>query len=116
MAATVYDPPQELKVPEFSFENFNYEEHQKKNNKYLEDLKAFLVKLGYTSKWCGETIKFPRGDGHAVYMVAGLKPLTLVHIPLDDAWHYPEAHLLTASYVKDIIEKEKRFNENWKKS
>ena len=107
MSAIIYSPPKELKEPEFSFENFDYKEHQKKSQKYLDDLKAILVKSGYTDKLCGETIRFPVADGYAVYMIASMKPLKLIHIPLDDAWDFPQAHLLTATEVKKMIEQDK---------
>lgn len=109
MAATIYDAPQELEVPKIDFANFNRLEQDKKDEKYLADLKANLASLGWTGKNAGEIIKFPVADGYAMYMVVSMRPLQLVHIPLWDAWHWQFAHLLTAKEVQQQIDGGKKL-------
>lgn len=55
------------------------------------------------SELVGEVIHFPRGDGYAQYMVFRTKPLTLLHIPLGDAWDLPD-YQLRGLRVKDVRE------------
>jgi hypothetical protein len=37
-------------------------------------------------------------------MVASMKPVKLVHMPLMDAWHFEYAHLMTAKEVQAKID------------
>lgn len=34
----------------------------------------------------GAVLRFPRGDGYAIYVVVKDKPLTVAHVPIGDAW------------------------------
>jgi hypothetical protein len=60
-------------------------------------------------KYVGKTIRIPHADGHAVYMVASLKPLDLIHVPLWDAWESPLANRLGKAEVKEMIKNQKRL-------
>lgn len=54
------------------------------------------------------TLKVPEvADSYAVYIVASMKPLELVHIPIMDAWEFQYANRLTAKDVKEKIRSEK---------
>ena len=105
MAAKVYSAPKEIKQPNYSFnnrENWDSEEKQ-----FVADLKTHLEQLGYKGKNFGEIIQFPVADGYAQYLVASMKPLALVHLPLGDAWDWQYAHLLTAKEVQQKIDHNK---------
>ncbi len=106
MAAKIYETPDEVKVPEFNWENIP--QYKKDCETFEKELKAFLLKRK-NSKYVGETIQFPAADGYAVYMVASMKPLELVHIPLWDGYSFEYAHRLTAKDVQDKIEGMKRL-------
>ena len=41
----------------------------------------------------GAVVHFPIADGHANYIVTKLRPLTLQHVPVDDGWQIPLAHI-----------------------
>lgn len=111
MAAKIYIAPEELKVPQISFENFNLAEHNAAEAKYIEDLKQHMRELGYNGKNMGEILRFPAADSYAQYMVVSMRPLQLIHLELGDAWGFQYAHLLTAKEVQQKIDAEKRFNE-----
>lgn len=49
----------------------------------------------------GEVVRFGMADGHAIYVVWSQRPLSLVHVPIFDAWQIPEAHA-RGLRVKDI--------------
>jgi hypothetical protein len=58
----------------------------------------------------GEIIKFPVADGYAMYMVASMKPLMLIHLALGDAWSYGDVDLMTAKRVQDKIDQQKALD------
>jgi len=110
--AKVYSAPEQIKVPGINFGDFKkYEEDCKK---YLEELRNFLLKRK-VGKNIGEIIKFPAADGYAQYMVASMRPLEIVHIPLWDGWDFHYAHLLTAKEVQKKIDQEKTILEMFSK-
>ena len=98
--AKIYASPLEVKVPEFNWEDI--EQYNKDCETYKENLKAFLLKRK-NGKNVGEIIQFPVADGYAQYMVASLKPVELVHIPLWDAWDFQYVHLITAKEIQEQI-------------
>jgi hypothetical protein len=102
--AKIYASPLEVKVPEFNWEDI--EQYKKDCETYKENLKAFLLKRK-NSKNVGEIIQFPVADGYAEYMVASLKPVELVHIPLWDGYQFQYVHLITAKEIQKQIDGQK---------
>ena len=111
--AKIYSAPKVLEIPTIDFSNYNVEEQEKKENEYIEKL-SFLLKRRKSEKHVGEVLNFPHADGYAMYMVAGIKPVELVHLELGDAWHLPHIERLTAKDITLKIEQqqalEKLFN------
>lgn len=89
----------DVPVPEYDFKMV-----RANDEKYKKDVEAKIRALGYDDKYTGKTIKFGVGDGYAVYMVATVKPLTLIHLQLVDTWSFQYAHLLTVPEVKKQID------------
>jgi hypothetical protein len=107
--AKIFSAPEEVKVPKLDFNDVkNWEADDKR---YIQELKSHIQSLGYTGKNVGEVIKFPVADGYAQYMVASMKPLQLIHLPLGDAWDWQYAHLLTAKEVQEKIDQDKAWKE-----
>jgi hypothetical protein len=76
--------------------------------KWLKELAEWcLTHTDSRSELIGEVIRFPRGDGTANYMVFRTKPLSLLHIPLGDAWDLPD-YQMRGLRVKDVRELVKR--------
>lgn len=72
--------------------------------KWLKELAEWcLTHTDSRSDLIGEVIRFPRGDGTANYMVFRTKPLSLLHIPLGDAWDLPD-YQMRGLRVKDVRE------------
>lgn len=109
MAAKIYTAPEEVKLPDNTFENVR--DWKENDDKYIADLKQYLQELGYNHKNTGEVIHFPVADGQAMYMVASMKPLMLIHLELGDAWCYQYANRLTAKDVQTKIDQQKRIAE-----
>jgi hypothetical protein len=115
--AKIFSPPKSLKEPNLSFENIP--QYKSECEKYMQDLKEILLKNAHVKQKpttnIGEVIQFPVADGYAQYMVASMKPLELVHIPLSDAWHFQYANRLTAKDVQEEIDQQKAINKLFSK-
>jgi hypothetical protein len=48
-------------------------------------------------------------------MVASMRPLELVHVPLGDAWDYPYIERLTATDIQNKIDQTKAMAKLFKK-
>jgi len=107
MAAKIFALPKGVKLPELSIENIK--NYNKDCEKFRVELKEKLIELGFKGKNVGETIQFPVADSYAEYMVASMRPLQLVHLPLGDAWEFQYAHLLTAKEVQSNIDFQKEM-------
>jgi hypothetical protein len=109
MAAEIYSALKEVKTPRFEFRE-GIESYNKKEKKYLKDLKDALNKKGYTGKNVGEVLKFQVADGYAQYMVVSMRPLRLMHLDLVDGYSFGYAHLLTATEVNKQIKAQKEWD------
>jgi len=106
--AKVYSAPKTVKQPDISWGDIT--QYHKDCEKYYAELKAYLLKLK-KGKHVGEVIRFPVADGHAEYMVASLRPLELIHIPLGDAYEFAYIYLFTAKEVSAAIARQKALEE-----
>ena len=107
--AKVYSAPKEVKVPVIDFRNMKA--YNEDCERYEKELKELLQKRNPDGELVGEIIRFPVADGYARYMVAGIKPVELVHLPLDDAWHFQYANRITAKDIRDQIKQQKAIAE-----
>lgn len=104
MAAKVKVYSVDVPVP-----SFDYKDHATmiaNDEKYEKDVEAKIRELGYNTPFTGKMIKFGAGDGYAVYMIASLRPLVLIHLEYGDAWQFQYVHLLTANEVMKQLEHE----------
>lgn len=114
MAATIYSAPKEIQQPTLSIHKYDGETINEKLNslrlaeeKYIDEVKSWIKRAGYSGENSGEIIQFPVADGYAQYMVISMKPLRLVHIPLGDGWDFQYVNRLTAKDVQDKINGQK---------
>ena len=103
--AKIFNPPSSIAQPKLDFKDMA--KYRQDCKQYEADLKAFLVSKNPNAKNVGEVIRFPVADGYAEYMVASMKPVQLVHIPLGDAWDFQYVHLLKAKDVQEKIDQQK---------
>jgi hypothetical protein len=107
--AKIYNAPNEVvKLPIFDWKDMTA--YRQAEEKYLQELKEFCLKRK-KGKNIGEVIQFPCADGYALYMVASMKPLELIHIPLGDAYSFQYADRLKAIDIEQKIEQGKRIAE-----
>ena len=104
MAIKIYAPPIEVPLPVFDYCNFFT--MQLTTKKWIKQLRAW-VKTQHKGNLVGEVIHFPVNDGAAQYMVRSEKPLSLIHLPLGDAWKFPYVHLLNLSEVRKQVMRNK---------
>ena len=110
--AKIYNPPKEIKVPELVFTvSTDIDGYDAACKKFKADLKEWCIQRNRKEEHVGEVIKFPVADGQAEYMVASLKPVVLIHLPLWDAWHFQYAHLLGKKEILTKIAQNKAMEE-----
>lgn len=110
--ATIYSAPTGFEAPKMSFINFNRDEWAKTEKDYLERLSTFCKNRNPNDPdYVGQVIKFPAADGYALYMVAALKPVQLIHIELMDAYSFQYANRLTKKDVMAEVDREKGIRE-----
>lgn len=105
--AKIYDLPEGIEAPTLDVKDIKG--YEVKCNELRDNLKKWLKDNGYTGKHSGTCISFPVADGYAEYMVVSVRPVQLIHIPVWDAWHYPQANYLTAKEITDKIEADIRL-------
>jgi hypothetical protein len=109
----VYSTPAEIPVPEFDWTDLKA--YQEKENKFIEDLRKFCINRN-NAEYVGEVIQFPVADGYAQYMVASLKPVELIHLPIVDAWQYPYIERLTKNDIVDKINQKRAMDKLFSRS
>lgn len=109
---TIYGAPEEIKVPKFSI--IDYGTYKKKCEQYVEELRKYCLEDN-DSKNVGEILRFQVADGYAEYMIASMKPLELIHIPIGDAYEFQYAHLLNAKEVNAQLARQNALNKIFKK-
>ena len=100
--AKIYSAPKEVKLPSFDWTNM--QEYAQASKQYIADVKQYINDMGYKGKNVGEIVRFAVADGYAEYMVVSMRPLSLMHIPLDDAYEFPYVHLMTSTEINKKIE------------
>lgn len=118
--AKTFNPPASIKEPVLNFKDI--EGYRMACDKFKADLKQWCIdraaKAGITDENIGEVIRFPVADSYAEYMVACLKPIQLIHLPLWDAWEFQYANRLTKKDILVMIQRnkslEKLFGEKQK--
>ena len=110
--AKIFQPPAIIPVPEFNWKD--QAKYREDENTFLENLANYL-KRRKKGDLIGRVIKFPVADGYAMYMVAGIKPVELVHLPLLDGYQCEFAELMTAAKVKEMVERDDRMKELFSK-
>jgi hypothetical protein len=105
----VYNAPKEVGNPP----KFNIDTYLKDEEVWLRKLQNWAKKNG-SGTYAGELVSFPYADGYAMYVVVALKPVSLIHVPLGDAWHYPYITRLTAADLKAAINRSKAMKKLFK--
>lgn len=111
--AKIYRAPEGHEAPDFSdYMNaegrYDREKADRLDREYIGRL-ADLARSTNKGDCVGEVVRFPIADGQAQYMVWSHKPLSLIHLPLGDAWNIPEAHArgLRLADIRDMVNREK---------
>lgn len=105
----VYSIPDEIPAPKPDYSNYDHRKEALAEQKHCEDLKAFLIRSGYTGAHTGEIVSFPVADGRALYMMAEGRSSCLIHLPYGDAYQYRDVAFLPKKEILRRIEAEKNF-------
>ena len=109
--ATIYASPEHIKVPELNFSDV--QGWKKDEERFTKELRAFCKENG-SGSYAGEIVRIPHADSYAVYMVASLKPVEMIHMPIGDAWDSPYAELMNAKSIKQNVDGAKNLSKLFK--
>ncbi len=118
----VYTCPKEVPAPKPDYRNYDHVKEQAAEDKHMADLKAWLVKQGFTGKYTGEIYSVGVADGHAQYMLADVpKGYTspksfLIHLPYGDAYQSRDIEFIPKKEIIRRIDAHKKFQAVWKKA
>lgn len=103
----IYAPPSKIKVPNSSdymlSSGFDNKAYLKAEKEYIEAIRK-LCEENYSGKYVGKIARFPVADGYAEYMIASLRPLKVIHLPIGDAYRYPYAERLHSKDFKATVD------------
>jgi hypothetical protein len=111
--AKIFNVPSEIRKPILNFEDMDG--YERDCERYENEIRASINKLGYNGKNAGEIIRFQVADGYARYMVLAMRPVSLIHIDTMDAWHFQYAHTLSAKDIQNSIDSEKAMAKLFKR-
>jgi len=101
MAAKIFNCPDWIQPPSIRVMlDQGFDKFQEQEQIFIKELQKFLKKRKPNGKKVGWIARFPVADGCAQYMIASLKPLELVHMPLGDAWNYRYIERLTSQDIQ----------------
>lgn len=107
----VYALPDHLPAPTFSDlgSDYDFDKLYDLEKEHSDQLKTWLLTIGYAGNMTGKIYSHPMGDGYAQYMVAhGIKDMYLIHLPYGDAWDHPDvAFLPSQEVIKRIAQTER---------
>jgi hypothetical protein len=106
----IFTLPKDVPAPKPDYSNYNHEKEQAAEEKHMADLKAWLIKAGYTGKYTGEIYSEGVADGSALYMVADGPKSCLIHLPYGDAYQSRDVGFLPKKEIIRRIEADKKFN------
>jgi hypothetical protein len=107
MGAKIYATPEELGEPLRDYTK-GFQAVIDAEEPWIEKVRQWARDNG-SGTLKGEIFRYGVADGYAQYVVLHSSPLTLIHLPVGDAWHIPDvvARGLRASDVKAYVERSK---------
>lgn len=101
----IYASPKELNEPQIGGPKFDFDAYEKECDAYLIRLRDWCLKRNPRGgKYVGKIARFGVADGYAQYMVAGIRPVELVHIAIMDAYQFPYVDRLKAKDITTLID------------
>ena len=106
----IYAPPENIKPPDFKILlDEGNKAYDKAEEKYIEEVRAFVKKRKPRAKFVGEIVRWGVADGFAAYMIASLRPVELIHLELGDAYQFQMAHRATADDLSKMVEADQKM-------
>lgn len=97
--AKVFGPPASMVIPQFDHLAAP-NDYELKCQQFEADLREYIAANYKPSKRRGQIVQFQVADGYAQYMVASMRPLVLIHLPLGDGYSFPYVNRLKAEDIE----------------
>lgn len=110
--AKIYSPPKEIGEPPHFVIDKSIDDVLKEEEAYTQKVVDWAKAHG-SSDLRGELIRYPYADGYALYVVYSLKPATLIHVPVGDAWQFPYVDRFTAKDIKKDVARAQLRRKTW---
>lgn len=105
----IYGCPERLPAPKPDYRHFDIKAEADREASHAESLRTWLFARGYCNTHSGQIVRFPIGDGFALYMLADGPQSFLIHLPYGDGYHYPDAQHLPKDEIIRRIDGERRL-------
>lgn len=111
MSAKIYSLPEHLEALVPNIFKVRGKDYQKLEEEFIETVAKFCQDYNpkQSKDYIGKVIRFQIADGYAEYMVLGLSPVKLIHLPLMDAYQAPDVDLMTTQRVKEKIQAQEKL-------
>lgn len=90
MAAKIFAPPSDVGDPPELITGLDYSYYQQLCREWTSRVQSRCRNRTPNNDLVGMVWRYPVADGCAQYVVMDTKPLSLIHLPLGDAWHIPD--------------------------
>lgn len=103
MTAKIYAPPAELGEPP-DLDTNDIDGSLQREEDWVQRVRDWAKQFG-TGALAGEEVRWTQGDGYARYVVYAERPLSLIHLPVGDAWQFPYVERLTLGDVRQQVQR-----------
>jgi hypothetical protein len=110
--AKIFAPPASIESPP-SIEkfmsigaNFDLQGLEDAEEAWIKKLREWCIKNG-SGQFAGEIVRYGVADGYAQYMVYKMRPLSLIHLPTRDGYHFDYADRWNATDIKQMVARQK---------
>ena len=105
----IFGLPDHLPAPAPDYSKYDSVMMDAAETNHTNELKKYMVAIGYTGKHTGSIYRAQVADGYAQYMLADGPRGGLVHLPYGDAYQCRDVQHLPKRVIIERIEADKRM-------
>lgn len=105
----------DIGLPEWTWVGGDWEAQRERDAQYFAEVERVCRERSRTPEddIVGQTVKWQRADGYAIYAIVSTAPLEIVWVPYGDAWTVEEPLIrgLNLEDVTGMVERERAIRE-----